>query len=98
MSRRLSSARSPLENKPPGGGEKKDKKEKKPAAAAAPAAKPKPKVKTAAEREEEEAAQPAAPKPKHPLEELGKPTFVLDDWYVFESCMLFESLHTLTIL
>lgn len=69
----------PLENKPPGGGEKKEKKEKKPAA---PAAAPKPKVKTAAEAEEEEAAQPAAPKPKHPLELLGKPTFVLDDWYV----------------
>ncbi|KAL1584721.1 hypothetical protein WHR41_06850 [Cladosporium halotolerans] len=67
----------PLENKPPGGGEKKEKKEKKPAA---PAAAPKPKVKTAAEAEEEEAAQPAAPKPKHPLELLGKPTFVLDDW------------------
>ncbi|KAJ4320420.1 elongation factor EF-1 gamma subunit [Neodidymelliopsis sp. IMI 364377] len=38
------------------------------------AAKPK-----AAEPEEEEEA-PAAPKPKHPLEALGRPTFVLDDW------------------
>lgn len=37
----------------------------------------KPKVKTAAEREEEE--EKAPPKPKHPLEALPKPTFVLDD-------------------
>jgi len=39
-------------------------------------------VKTAAEQEEEEEEAPQAPKPKHPLELLGKPTFVLDDWYV----------------
>ncbi|KAI6802602.1 eEF1-gamma domain-containing protein [Hortaea werneckii] len=39
----------------------------------------KPKVKTAAEREKEEAAAPTPPKPKHPLEALGKPTFVIDD-------------------
>lgn len=72
-----------LENKPPAGSEnKKEKKEKKPAAAAAPKAAPKPKVKTAAEQEEEEDQAPQAPKPKHPLELLGKPTFVLDDWYV----------------
>jgi elongation factor 1-gamma len=72
-----------LENKPPAGSEnKKEKKEKKPAAPAAPKAAPKPKVKTAAEQEEEEDAAPQAPKPKHPLELLGKPTFVLDDWYV----------------
>lgn len=69
-----------LENKPPAGSEnKKEKKEKKPAA---PAAAPKPKVKTAAEAEEEEEAAPVAPKPKHPLELLGKPTFNLEDWYV----------------
>ncbi|KAM0713959.1 hypothetical protein Q7P37_010922 [Cladosporium fusiforme] len=67
-----------LENKPPAGSEnKKEKKEKKPAA---PAAAPKPKVKTAAEMEEEEDAAPVAPKPKHPLELLGKPTFNLEDW------------------
>ncbi|KAF2395956.1 eEF1-gamma domain-containing protein [Trichodelitschia bisporula] len=36
---------------------------------------PKPKP---AEEEEEEAAP--APKAKHPLEELGRPTFVLDEW------------------
>lgn len=72
-----------LENKPPAGSEnkKKEKKEKAPAPAALKAA-PKPKVKTAAEQEEEEDEAPQAPKPKHPLELLGKPTFVLDDWYV----------------
>jgi elongation factor 1-gamma len=32
-----------------------------------------------AEQEEEEEDKPA-PKPKHPLEALSKPTFVLDDW------------------
>lgn len=42
---------------------------------------PKPKVKTAAEREEEEEEAPK-PKPKHPLEQLPKPTFVLDDMSV----------------
>lgn len=74
-----------LDNKPPAGSEnKKEKKEKKPAAPQAPKAAPKPKVKTAAEQEEEEEAAPAAPKPKHPLELLGKPTFVLDDWYVHD--------------
>jgi elongation factor 1-gamma len=77
-----------LENKPPAGSEnknKKEKKEKKPEAAAQPKAEKKPKVKTAAEAEEEEEEAPQAPKPKHPLELLGKPTFVLDDWYVY-SC------------
>jgi elongation factor 1-gamma len=49
------------------------KKEKAPAA---PKAAPKPK---APEPEEEEEDKPA-PKPKHPLEELGKPTLILDDW------------------
>ena len=72
-----------LENKPPAGSEKKkEKKEKKPEAAPQPKAEKKPKVKTAAEQEEEEEEAPQAPKPKHPLELLGKPTFVLDDWYV----------------
>jgi elongation factor 1-gamma len=42
-----------------------------------PKAAPKPK-KEEAEEEEEEAAP--APKPKHPLESLPRPTFVLDDW------------------
>ncbi|CUS11206.1 unnamed protein product [Tuber aestivum] len=41
----------------------------------APKAAPKPKV----EEEEEEEDKPA-PKPKHPLEALGRSTFVLDDW------------------
>lgn len=39
---------------------------------------PKPKAKEVDEDEEEE--QQEAPKPKHPLEALGKSTFVLDDW------------------
>lgn len=39
---------------------------------------PKPKAK-AAEDDDEEEDKPA-PKPKHPLEELGKPTFAIDDW------------------
>lgn len=43
-----------------------------------PKATPKPNAKEAEEEEEEEAKP--APKPKHPLEELGKPTFALDDW------------------
>ncbi|PPJ51925.1 hypothetical protein CBER1_09368 [Cercospora berteroae] len=43
-----------------------------------PKAAPKAAAKPAADEEEEEAAP--APKPKHPLEALGRPTFVLDDW------------------
>ncbi|KAK2811772.1 hypothetical protein FQN50_001810 [Emmonsiellopsis sp. PD_5] len=39
--------------------------------------KPKPAPKAAAPVEEE---KPAAPKPKHPLEALPKPTLILDDW------------------
>ncbi|KAE9977337.1 hypothetical protein BLS_001469 [Venturia inaequalis] len=39
---------------------------------------PKPKAKEVEEEEEEEA--PAAPKAKHPIEALGRATFVLDDW------------------
>ncbi|PMD28311.1 40S ribosomal protein S3aE [Hyaloscypha hepaticicola] len=39
---------------------------------------PKPKAKEVEEDDEEEA--PAAPKPKHPLEVLPKPTLVLDEW------------------
>ncbi|KAI6708319.1 elongation factor 1 gamma domain-containing protein [Diplocarpon mali] len=46
--------------------------------AAAPKAAPKPKAKEAEEDDEEEA--PAAPKPKHPLEALPKPTLILDEW------------------
>ncbi|KAI9369487.1 hypothetical protein BJX61DRAFT_549566 [Aspergillus egyptiacus] len=49
------------------------KKEEKPKKEAAPAAAP---------AEEE---KPAEKKPKHPLEALGKPTFVLDDWKRFYS-------------
>jgi elongation factor 1-gamma len=50
------------------------KKEPKPAAAPKPAA-PKP-----APKDEEEEPVQEAPKAKHPLEALGKPTLVLDDW------------------
>ena len=56
------------------------KKEQAPKKEAAPkAATPKAKAKPAADDDEEEEDQPA-PKAKHPLEELGKPTMVLDDW------------------
>lgn len=40
---------------------------------------PKPKAKEADEDDEDETPAPA-PKAKHPLEALGRPTFVLDDW------------------
>jgi len=39
---------------------------------------PKPKAKEVEEEEEDDA--PQQPKAKHPIEELGRPTFVLDDW------------------
>ena len=39
-----------------------------------------PKAKAAPEPEEEEEEAAPAPKPKHPLEALGRPTLVLDDW------------------
>ena len=39
---------------------------------------PKPKAKEVEEEEEDEA--PPAPKPKHPLEALPKPTLAIDDW------------------
>lgn len=46
-----------------------------------PKAEPKPKA-AAKEVEDDEDDEPAAaPKPKHPIELLGKSTFVLDDWY-----------------
>lgn len=54
--------------------EKAPKAEKPKAAPAPKAAKPAP----AADEEDEEPKE--APKPKHPLELLGRPTFVLDDW------------------
>ena len=60
-----------LKNVPPKSNE--PKKEK------APAAKKEPAAPKAAEPEEEEEDKPA-PKPKHPLEALPKPTLVLDDW------------------
>jgi elongation factor 1-gamma len=47
--------------------------------AAAPK-KQQPAPKKAAEPEEEEEEKPAAPKAKHPLESLSKPTLILDDW------------------
>ncbi|KAI5957693.1 TEF4 [Candida theae] len=58
---------------------KKEKKEKAPAAAAAAAA---PAKKEAAPKAAaaEEPAPAAAPKPKHPLEALGKPKAPLDEW------------------
>ena len=63
-----------IKNAPPAA----PKKEKAPAAAvAAPKAAPKPKAKEVDEEEDEE---PQAPKSKHPLEALGKPTLILDDW------------------
>lgn len=43
-----------------------------------PKAAPKPKKEADQEEDEEDAVQ--APKPKHPLESLPKPTFVLDEW------------------
>lgn len=59
----------PVEYTPP----KKEKKEKAPAA--------KKEVKKEAKKEVAEEAEPAtAPKPKHPLEALGKPTQALDEW------------------
>jgi len=42
--------------------------------------KPEKPVKAAAAEEDEEEEEKPAPKPKHPLEALPKPTFVLDDW------------------
>jgi elongation factor 1-gamma len=56
------------------------KKEAKPAAAAAPKAeKPKAAPQPAADDEDDE-PKPEAPKAKHPIEALGKPTLILDDW------------------
>ncbi|KPI37668.1 Elongation factor 1-gamma 2 [Cyphellophora attinorum] len=57
------------------------KKEPKPAAAAAApkAEKPKAAPKPAADDEDDE-PKPEAPKAKHPIEALGKPTLILDDW------------------
>ncbi|EDO14734.1 hypothetical protein Kpol_333p4 [Vanderwaltozyma polyspora DSM 70294] len=57
----------------------KSKKEKKPAAAAAPAAASQT-SKAKKETADAEAAPPAEKKPKHPLEALGRSTFVLDEW------------------
>ena len=62
-----------LKNQPPKKEQApKDKKEQTPKAA------PKPKAKEVEDDDEEE--DKPAPKPKHPLEELPKPTLVLDDW------------------
>lgn len=62
-----------IKNQPP----KKDQPPKAAKKEQAPKAEPKPKAKEADDEEEED--QPA-PKPKHPLEALGKPTMILDDW------------------
>ncbi|KAF8534615.1 hypothetical protein BDD12DRAFT_859535 [Trichophaea hybrida] len=50
------------------------KKEPKPAAAPKPKAAPKP------QEDDDDEPAPEAPKAKHPLEALGKPTLALDDW------------------
>lgn len=60
-----------LKNQPP-------KKPEQPKKEAAPKAAPKPKPKEVEEDEEEEVKE--APKPKHPLEALPKPTLILDEW------------------
>jgi elongation factor 1-gamma len=60
-----------IKNVPP----KKEPAPKKEQPKAAPKAAPKPRN----DDDEEEEDKPA-PKPKHPLEELGRSTFVLDDW------------------
>jgi elongation factor 1-gamma len=60
-----------LKNQPP-------KKPEQPKKDAASKAAPKPKAKPVEDEDEEEA--PTAPKPKHPLEALPKPTLVLDEW------------------
>lgn len=60
----------PVEYTPP----KKEKKEKAPAA-------PKKEAKKEVKKEAEPAEEPAAaPKPKHPLEALGRPTQAIDEW------------------
>lgn len=59
-----------LKNQPP-------KKEPAPKKEQAPKAEPKPKAKDVDEEEEDDKP---APKPKHPLEALPKPTLILDDW------------------
>lgn len=61
-----------IKNQPP-----KKEKEEKPKKEQAPKAAPKPKKE---EPEEEEEEEKPAPKPKHPLEALPKPNFILDDW------------------
>ena len=61
-----------IKNQPP-----KTEKQEKPKKEQAPKAQPKPKAKEVDEEEEEE---DKAPKPKHPLEALPKPTLALDDW------------------
>lgn len=60
-----------LKNQPP-------KKPEQPKKEAAPKAAPKPKPKEVEEDDEDEVKE--APKPKHPLEALPKPTLVLDEW------------------
>ena len=61
-----------IPNQPP-------KKEEKPKAEK-PKAEPKKQEKKKDVEEDEEEEDKPAPKPKHPLEALSKPTFVLDDW------------------
>lgn len=54
------------------------KKEPKPAKAPAPAAAPK--APAPKDDEEDDEPKPEQPKAKHPLESLGKPSLILDDW------------------
>jgi len=67
-----------LKNVPPKKDDSPKKEAKKEAAPKAPKA-PKAAAKPEAQDDEEDEA-PAAPKAKHPLEALGKPTLILDDW------------------
>ncbi len=65
-----------IKNQPP----KKEAAPKKEQAPKAAAAAPKAKAKAKEADDDEEEDAPAAPKAKHPLEALPKPTLVLDDW------------------
>jgi len=69
---KLSFIEEALKNQPP-------KKPEQPKKEAAPKPTPKPKAKEV-EEEDDGDETPVAPKPKHPLEALAKPTLVLDEW------------------
>lgn len=65
-----------IPNQPP----KTDKQEKPKKQQQKPKEAPKPTAKEAEDNEDGEEEDKPAPKPKHPLESLPKPTLVLDDW------------------